>query len=49
MEPIVAVIVAALDLGQQPTAVRLAGSTAILVAVVAARFPKTVRSALTVG
>ena len=49
MEPVVAVVVAALVLGQQLTAAELAGGAAILVAVVLAQLPTTARSALTAG
>jgi len=49
MEPVVAVVVAELVLGQQLTAAELAGGAAILVAVVLAQLPTTARSALTAG
>ena len=48
-EPVVAVVVAALVLGQQLTAAELVGGAAILVAVVLAQLPAAQRSALTAG
>jgi drug/metabolite transporter (DMT)-like permease len=48
-EPVVAVVVAALMLGQQLTAAELAGGAAILVAVVLAQLPTQTRFALTAG
>ena len=49
IEPVVAVVVAALVLGQRLTAAELAGGAAILVAVVLAQLPAPTRSALTAG
>jgi drug/metabolite transporter (DMT)-like permease len=49
MEPVVAVVVAAIALGQRLTVSELVGGAAILVAVVLAQRPTTSRSALTAG
>ncbi len=49
IEPVVAVVVANLVLGQQLSAAELAGGAAILAAVVLAQRPATARSALTAG